>query len=235
MTHSCMFDEAVLLDYLIGDASDEVRHSVEQSSACVEAAQQLAAQIGHLLPILYRSQCPASPQLVAYQEGQLASTEQLVMRAHVLRCPMCQEELDLLNEVDAISAPSATGVFRRIVEAVFQPALAMAIRGTILRYQTPEVVINLSTRKATGKLRTWSVRGELRTHDGQRVSDALEEASLQQADVEQPATSTTSQGMVEENGRFTFQGVIAGAYQLSLLTHDEEIVIRRLVVGNGNS
>lgn len=234
MTYSCMFDEAVLLDYLTGDASDEVRRNVEESSACLEAVQQLAAQIGHLLPILYRSQCPDASQLVAYQEGQLASTEQLVVHAHVMRCPMCQAELDLLNEVDAISTVPQAGVFRRIIEAVFQPALAMAIRGTILRYQTPEVVINLSTRKATGKPRTWSVRGELRTHDGQRVSDALEEASLQQTDAEQP-DKTTSHGMVEANGRFTFQGVVAGAYRLSLLTHDEEIVIRRLVVGNGNS
>ena len=234
MTYSCMFDEAVLLDYLTGDASDEVRRSVEESPACLEAAQQLAVEVGHLLPILYRSQCPDAAQMVAYQEGHLADTEELVVRAHVLRCSMCQEELDWLNNVDAMSTAPSTGVLRRIVEAVFQPALAMAIRGTILRYQTPEIVINLSTRKATGKPRTWSVRGELRTHDGQRVSDELEEASLQQTDADQSDT-TTSQGMVEANGRFTFQGIVAGAYRLILLTHDEEIVIRRLVVGNGNS
>ncbi|MEM8529865.1 MAG: hypothetical protein AAGF95_03425 [Chloroflexota bacterium] len=235
MTYSCMFDEAVLLDYLTGDASDEVRRSVEESTACLEATQQLATQIGHLLPILYRSQCPDAAQLVAYQEGHLVNTEQLVVYAHVTRCAICQEELDLLNDVDAIAEAPPTDVFRRVVEAIFQPALAMAIRGTILRYQTPEVVINLSTRKGTGKPRTWSVRGELRTHDGQRVSDTLEEASLQQADAEQSDTTTASHGMVETNGRFTFQGIVAGAYRLSLLTHDEEIVIRRLVVGNGNS
>ncbi|HEY0605496.1 MAG TPA: zf-HC2 domain-containing protein, partial [Herpetosiphonaceae bacterium] len=86
----CTLDEATLLDYISGSASPDIRAAVEGSPACRAAAEQLARELRPLLQAMYRVTCPDPDTLVAYQEGRLDSTSQLVYRRHLAECPHCR-------------------------------------------------------------------------------------------------------------------------------------------------
>jgi hypothetical protein len=175
--------------------------------------------------------CPDAPTLVAYQERRLDAAAQLVAHRHIAECPRCQEEIALLGDIDAIPLAPTPGALRRLVEALFQPAIGQPqpARGELLRYETPQVILNLSVRRAPGQRRTWTLRGQARTPDGRRMHGPIEAALLSRLDAleqdEQPAT-------IETSGSFVFRGLLAGSYRLRLLTAEEEIIIRRIVVGD---
>lgn len=226
----CPLDQATLLAYITGDATPEVRNTIMRSPACQEAVAALAREVGPLLEALYRSDCPDVATLVRYQERQLASTHQLVVRQHVAGCPVCQEEVALLAAIDQVPLPAPQRL-RRVIEAIFQPPKhrAAPLRGDMLHYQTPQIAILLSTRQAHGQARTWSLRGEARTPAGIRASGALETVFLRSL---RPDDQGEQHGAVADNGTFAFQQLAPGRYSLHLLTADEEIVIRQVIVGD---
>jgi DNA-directed RNA polymerase specialized sigma24 family protein len=227
----CLLDEAQLLDYITGLATIEVRSMVERSPACLAAARRLAQTVLPLMQQLYRVNCPDEATLVKYKERALAGAEQLVVRAHVATCPLCQEECQLIDMIgaDVIEPPS---IRRRIVDALRVPMLQLpqALRGqTLLHYQSPNVLINISARARDGKPRTWTLRGEIRALDGLQMTDRLEATMLRSLD---QTGQGDRQGEVASNGSFVFRNLPAGAYSLSLLTPEEEIVIRQLSIGD---
>jgi RNA polymerase sigma factor (sigma-70 family) len=227
----CALSEALLLDYITGAASPDLRLSVERSPGCRAAAHRLARELRPLLRHLYRMSCPDPEALIAYQEQRLDGTAQLAIHRHVAGCPLCQEECVLLAEIDAAALTPVSGLVRRVVEAFFQSPLGIPqpVRGELLRYQTPQILISLNMRKAQGKPRTWTLRGQIRTPDGQRVAGVLDAALLRPLhDPEQGQ----HQGTIEANGSFVFRGLPAGGYSLSLLMVEEEILIRRIVIGD---
>jgi hypothetical protein len=227
----CALGEALLLDYVTGAASADVRRAVERSPACVAAARRLADELRPLLRRLYRMSCPEVETLVAYQERQLHGAEQLLIHSHVADCPLCREECALLAQIDTTPLIAAPGLARRIVEALFRPPLSLPqpARGEMLRYEAPQVLISLSMRKTQGKPRTWVLRGQARTPDGRRASGLLEAALLRSLDDPQ---RPEHQGTFEASGSFAFRELAPGNYSLSLLTAEEEIVIRRIAVGD---
>lgn len=229
MSESCGYQEEVLLDYLTGLASAELCAAIEQSAACRQAAQALAAEIGSWLPYVQRLACPDEDTLVAYQQQEITGTVRLVLHKHIARCPFCQAEIALLAAIDAVpSAPQPTPL-RSVIEAFLLAPLAMPapVRGPLLIYQTPQVHIHLSTRQSAGKARTWTVRGQLRTPARQLIT-AVEAVWLQNLDDPGVLEELTT---LDSNGFFVFKGVVAGNYRLRILTADEEIVIRKLAVG----
>jgi DNA-directed RNA polymerase specialized sigma24 family protein len=227
----CGLNEGLLLDYITGAASPDVRLTIERSPECLAAARRLARELRPLLRSLYRMSCPDAPTLVAYQERRLDAAAQLVAHRHIVACPRCQEEITLLGDIDAMPLAPTPGALRRLVEALFQPTLGQSqpARGELLRYETPQVLINLSVRRAPGRPRTWTLRGQVRTPDGRRMRGQIEAVLLRQLDApdqdEQPGT-------IETSGSFVFRGLLAGNYRLRLLTAEEEIIIRRIVVGD---
>jgi hypothetical protein len=90
-------------------------------------------------------------------------------------------------------------------------------------------LINTNLHKTSGRPRTWALRGQIRTPDGLQIADLLEEATLRPLD--QPGQQAFS-GTIRSNGSFAFPSLPAAAYSLSLLLPEEEIVIRRIVVGD---
>lgn len=186
--------------------------------------------LGPLLEALYRRDCPDVTTLVRYQERQLVSAHQLVVRQHLAACPVCQEEIALLTAIDQAPLPAAQRV-RRVIEAIFQPPqrLAAPLRGDMLHYQTPQIAIVLSTRQATGQAIRWSLRGEARTPAGVRACGVLEAVFLRSL---RPDDSSEQRGSVADNGTFAFQQLAPGRYSLHLLTADEEVVIRQVIVGD---
>lgn len=227
MDSSCSLSDAQLLDYITGVAQLDVRAMLERSPACREAARRLARTMLPLSRLVYRADCPSTDRLVAYGEQQLLGTDQLLVRAHVIKCDHCQADLAMLEAIDEVPIQAPP---RRLVEASFLPALLQGVRGTVLRFQAPTVIIQLSARKTSGQSLTWNIRGELRTHDGLPLSDALEVAQLQ---AHHPLTGSSEQAyeaVIEPDGAFSFQQIPPGRYKLSLLTGAEEIVIRELAI-----
>ncbi|NJN66138.1 MAG: zf-HC2 domain-containing protein [Chloroflexaceae bacterium] len=227
----CHLDEDRLLDYVLGDPSDDLRAAVEQSPACLQEAHRLRHELALLQRMFYRSTCPDAETLIAYQEGRLAGTEQLRLRKHLAFCPLCQEELAMLAAADAAPAPEPLAhKVRRVLQATFQPPLATALRGTILHYQTPHATIHLtfSQRIARGKSRTWSLRGQMRSLDGHLITGMLEEVEAQRTDQPHPPTT----GTIEANGSFVFAGLPAGVFTVRLMTAEETIELEHIVIGD---
>lgn len=229
----CKFDEAILLDYITGQISAELRAEIEQSSACVYAARRLREAIFPLFPLLRRIRCPEAATLVAYQERELTGTEQLVVHHHISSCPLCQTELQLLNAVDQLPPIPKPGLIRRVVEALRQspltsaPEMREAVRGDLLRYETSQLVINLILREVTGRHRSWRLSGQLRTLDGQLFT-TTGEVLLQESDQSEQFIQKVS---LTETGSFSFEKLSSGKYELTVQTEAEEILIREITLG----
>lgn len=230
---ACPYDDATLLDYLRGAVPTAVQQSIEQSPDCREAAQQLAAEVRLLTPLLREAVCPDIDLLLDYQEGRLTGTQRLIVHRHLQRCQQCQAEVAMFGAIDAVPNVDAPSFFRRVVEALFQPPTLSAVPtrgGGLYRTQTrtPQITILLRTSKVTGKPRTWTLYGQLRA-DGEAPMVDGERITLQSLDKPENAAI---EAVIEANGVFTCKGLAAGRYSLHVITAEEEILIRELKVGD---
>jgi hypothetical protein len=232
----CHLDEDTLLDYLLDAASDDSRLLIERSPDCLRNVQRLQSELARLQQLFYRSTCPDALALTAYQEQHSQGTEHLVLQRHIAACPLCQQEIALLAAMDTAAPERSVGQrVRHIIEAVFQPPLALALKGSpMLYYQTPDaphLAINLrvSARPARRGPRTWTLRGELRTTEGHKVAAHLLQAvSLWQQEHDAPAY----QGTVAADSSFVVAGLPAGTFRLQLVIEGYEIIIPQLLVGD---
>jgi hypothetical protein len=213
--------------------------AIERSTACRAAAARLRADLRPLLAVIYRHACPEPEQLVAFQEARLEGTQALVIQRHLDSCPPCQHELAALHTLDTLLTAAqpdlptrVAGLVRRVVEATFQPALAAQVLGSdVLAYRSPSIYLSLSTEKAPGQARTWSLWGEARTLDGQLLpADQIEAVLLHP--VAATAAPDELAADLDADGSFVFEGLAAGSYRLRLLTTDEEIIVRAIPVGD---
>lgn len=226
----CALDEATLLEYVQGNAAAELRAAIERSPACMAAAHRLADEVAVLTPLLRLALCPDGATLIDYFAKALPSAQQLVVHNHVQRCRQCQGEIAIFAAIEAVPLRAEAPFFRRLIEAVLTvPTLAPSpVRGAILQYQTPTIYILLDTRKSSGKMRTWTLVGELRTHEGIRFTD-LESVRLQQNnEPESPMITAT----IEEDNSFVVKRLEAGSYRVHIVTSTEEINIRELIIGD---
>ncbi|MBV7328789.1 hypothetical protein KFU94_11115 [Chloroflexi bacterium TSY] len=230
VTEECNVGEAVLLDYITGMATAEEKAAVESALSCMKAAKLLADSLLPYMSILYRVSCPDVEMLIDYQEKRATGTEALVIHAHVEQCPLCSRELSQMQQIDEVPLAEPAGLIRRIVEAIFQPpaTLPQAVRGSMLRYQAPQVLIHIGTRKDPGQARTWTMTGQVRDNDGQLVTN-VEQVILHKID---PDNIAWEKGEIPEKGKFIFRKLQRGQYSISVLTDEEEIVIRQIGVGD---
>lgn len=226
----CDLDQDQLLDYVLGSATLESRRLIEQSPSCMLAAQRLAQELAPLMSWLRRLECPDANSLVEYHEQQLDSTTQLIIHRHISDCPHCQAEIQLLDKIDAIPLEARPGQLRRLVEAIFQSPLTMPqpLRGDMLTFTAPTISIHLSMRISRGQPRTWTLRGQARTTKGLQAQALIEAVTLHCLDT---PDALEYQGSIERETSFVFRKLPAGDYSLHVLTSDEEIVIRRIIIG----
>jgi DNA-directed RNA polymerase specialized sigma24 family protein len=225
----CDLDESVLLEYVLGRAPAEARAAIERSPACRRAADELAREVLPLLQVLYRDTCPSVATLVAHQQRQLSGVEQLVIRQHMLSCPACQSEYELLEAVDRVPLAPEPGPLRRLLVAMLAPEPQLVLRGAIRWYQTPDIAITLSTRRTSGHARSWTLRGQARMPDGTQAAGVVNGATLQSLDA---ADRAEIAGAVEPDGAFVFRNLAAGMYRLRLQTAEVEVVIPQIQVGD---
>lgn len=226
---ACPFDDAILLDYLRDAAPMPVRQRIEQSPACLQAVQQLAAEIKLLTRLLREAVCPEIEVLIDYQEGRLTGTPRLVVHQHLQRCKQCQAELAMFGAIDAVPDVAPPSWVRRVVEALFQPPTLspVPVRGGMFFYRTPQIGIHLYSIKSPGKARTWVLQGLVRTVDDQPFTTSEEIRLVNLDEPEMPAQQT----VLDPAGTFRFSDLETGRYRLHLITPEEEILIREITVG----
>jgi hypothetical protein len=234
----CAFDEATLLAYVQGNAPAELCAAIERSPPCVAAARRLAAEIETLLPLLRLALCPDAETLIDYYAKQLPGAQQLVIHNHVQRCRQCQGELAMYAAIDEVPLQAASSFLQRLFDAILLLPTQMAapVRGALpsLHYRTqirtPAIDILIFTQKQSGKARTWTMRGELRTEEGLHFTQ-VEKVVLRTVDPPEgeAAELTTT---LDADGMFVFRRLEAGSYALQIFTDAEEILIRTLKVGD---
>lgn len=235
---SCVFDEATLLEYIQGKAAAELCAAIDRSPACVSAARHLAAEVAMWAELLQMARCPDPTTLIDYYNKELPSAEQLVVRKHVAGCRQCQMELAMFAAIDEVPLQAGPSFVRRLFEAIFlSPTLMVApVRGALpsLHYRTqirtPAIDILLFTQKQSGKARTWTMRGELRTEEGLHFTQ-VEQVVLRTVDPSTPEDAVELTTTLDADGMFVFRRLEAGVYALQLFTDQEEILIRALKVG----
>jgi len=229
----CPHDETILLDYITGLASAKLRSEIERTPSSIAEAKSLAQEIGPWMPYLHRLACPDTEQLVNCQEKRLSGTERLVIKRHIDLCPLCREELQILQDMDDVPISLPMNPLREWVEALLQPslipAIGQAVRGDIQCYRTPDLLIHINTRKGHGQPRSWTLRGQMRDEDGLPFID-VESVELQSLEPnEEPSTYPCT---LDAKGAFVFRELPSGQYRLTVITPDSEISIRQLGIGN---
>jgi hypothetical protein len=252
----CDLDEALILEYITGDASAEIRAAIEQSPACMAAAQRMAQELKPLMTLFSRLECPDIDMLVAYQEGTLDSSVQQVVQRHVTTCSQCQEELHILTAIDmvplelAVSQPDLdarshtptpvlpdvepmlidrlVSLGKRLVAAIYQPAPELQLLGGEVQiYQTPQVAVTVSTDPGMTRSRTWILSVEVRSIDGELLNHLVEAVVLQSPN----ASATEQRAEVDESGLYTCKDLVSGSYQLFIVMPQEIIQIRTITIG----
>jgi hypothetical protein len=234
----CPFDEVTLLEYVRGLTPAEIRVAIERSPACVEAARALAEDSQQLTPLLRLALCPDVDTLIDYHEKRLPGAQQLVIHQHVQHCRQCQRESAMFAAIDQVNLQAQPSLIRQLFEALFLPPTlsAVPVRGALpgRHYRTqlrmPAIDILISTQKQTGKARTWTLRGELRTLEGLQFTE-VEQIILRAVD---PPDTTEITTTLEADGMFVFRGLATGLYSLHIVTPTEEILVRALDVGDKN-
>lgn len=228
----CAYDEATLLEYMMGIGPAEVSAAIAVSPACQRAVHTLIRELGTLLQILYRQQCPTTEKLIAYQSKELQGTEQMVLHQHVTHCPLCQEEMQILTAIDNVTLVAEENWLRRAIEAIFQSPLGLPqpVRGEWLHYRTPELLIMISVRRGSTQARTWTLRAQLRNEAGQLISDRIEHALLQRLDT--PTEELHTLTIAPEDTSLVFKNLTAGDYTLQVFIPNTEILIRKITIGD---
>jgi hypothetical protein len=235
----CPYDNATLLDYIRNEAPPALRTAIERSPACVEAAAILAEDIERLTPLIRMVLCPDVETLIDYQARRLPGAQQLVVHRHVQNCRPCQVEIAMFDAVDAVSLQDEPSLVRRIYESLFLPPTlsGVPVRGALpsihyrTQIRTPAIDIFIFTQKSSGKARTWTLRGELRSEDGLQfiqVEKIILHAVNPVAATEAVEVTTT----LDEDGMFVLRGLETGVYSLQIFTNEEEVLVRALKVGD---
>jgi DNA-directed RNA polymerase specialized sigma24 family protein len=224
----CKYNEVLLLDYMMGLLPPAIAAGIEASPVCVQQVQRLAWEMTPFLQHVYRMHCPTATDLVAYQQRRLPGGERLVIYRHLEDCLRCQEDLQMLAAVDAEGERRST-LLRRVIEAIYQPALAIGLQGDWLHYQTPDLFINISINQENDKQRNWTVHLQLRTQLGELQSMLVE--SVEMASLAQPATERFVGTLDARKRSLVFRDLPMGEYSLSIVMPNEEVIIRKLLVG----
>jgi len=228
----CIYEEGVLLDYIMGMVEAEIATAIEASPACLQQARELAQTFGAFLQVSYRLDCPNPEQLVDYQQRTVSGIERLLLYRHLEQCPRCRTDLLVLESMDGSTNIAQSSPFRRIVEAIYESPLAYGLQGGWLHYRTPELFINISSRQNRGQARSWTVRVQVRSQEGALLTAVVESAILEGIGHTMGRLYPLDREQIaQEESSLAFREVAAGTYCLSLRLPDEEITIRQIAVG----
>ncbi len=227
-----------LVAYVDGEADTRVGEHLRQCEHCAALARDYARIQHQLQSALSRVDCPTTLALGEYQLGLASPEARQRVAAHVLECPRCADELEVLRAFLAEPAPepaASPGVvegLRRVVAMLLtpQPGLAYAgLRGaaeaTTKTYRAGDLTISLSA--------SLEARRGSRSLGGLVLREGAAPESIAGAPVQLIGEATgTHSSRVDDLGSFAFPDLAPGSYRLELRLGDRLVVVEDIPVGS---
>ncbi len=246
-------DDLDLIAAIDGEADADVMAHLRVCQYCAARAHAFAELQGLLRKQFYRMFCPTSDALVAFQQGMLEGGQRAEIAAHVVDCPHCSRELQLLRQITGESSsgrapPSlwnlmniaksnggaAAGKLRQVQAELLTPAPTSlaeaygALRGpshtTQYAYHAENLQITLGVRRVAQRADRRVVVGVL------TLDDDLPEGMNQATAILCHQNTLVSTAELDELGNFVLDDLAPGTYRLSLRLPDREIIIEALAL-----
>ena len=209
-------DDTQILSFIEGEADDAVVAHIKECPYCSEKARRWASLQNRLKKRSYRVTCPNPIELGDYHMGLLSDSQKLAVAQHVRECPLCRQEVAILEDFLTSQAPessllgAAKVLIARLMSGQSESGLAPALRGEAkgpLTYEADGLVIVLDIQPANDE--KVDILGQVAADDQDRWTGALVE--LRQAN--QLECSTT----IDDLGAFRCEGVTPGKQVLRLI------------------
>jgi anti-sigma factor RsiW len=214
-----------------GDVSPNVKEHFAECARCASEVAKLAQTQARLVEKLYRVSCPSPEALGEYGLAIVSEPDRVAIARHVLDCPRCAEELQVLRDFlgHAKATPAGHSLRERaarIIATLVQPPLqpAGAFRGSGdsagLAFQAGALAVQLSHIPAAPP--------PLATMMGLIWNDADSDADLTGAAHLLVADGVEARAEIDHLGNFCIESITAGVYQLELFVAGQVVVIEDL-------
>jgi hypothetical protein len=220
-----------------GEQAETARSHVEQCAVCAAIVGSYEREDRALRTRLLRTTCPSSLALGELVLGMLETSEALTIRAHLVDCRFCTEEMrrlgaDLAGDPRADLLPEPGPLRRFLARLVPTPALGLApagLRGATPAeghsYQAEGITVSLSVQaEGHGVARSWTLLG-LVDMDGSPPDAKCDARVIANS-------SLVASVAVDEYGSFLVPGLAAGNYDLELRCVDKVLAIESVSVGD---
>ncbi len=224
-------EEALM--YADGAAPAMVAAHIRSCQICGAAAGEYVHTATGFRERLYRFDCPSAHDLGEYALGLRAVPERSRTAAHIVDCPRCTEELQVLraflNDEAPVPAPGGTERLRRLVATLLPPpvvpvaGLRGAEDGATRTYQALDISLTLATEAAPGG-QTADLVGLLWREQAGAIPTADATVTLIALDEARQQTS------VDAFGNFAFVGIKPASYRLEIALGNDRIVIEDLII-----
>lgn len=248
-----------LLAYLAGDADPSIAAHLAGCPACRSRAETLADEDRRLVGSLYRSQCPASDDLVDLAEGTMDPARRPELARHVADCPLCQrDQADYAAFMALPDAVPAVAARTKAVEADASSRLSDLLKGLRVFVATLAGGGGPAGGFAPAYASAGGLRGEAGEGEGVYAVDAQDIrislriepddaergrrivsgtlAGLPAGDAVDAAVwlaagdAVVARAAVGARGYFELGGVPAGRYSLTVILPDAAVQIREVEV-----
>jgi anti-sigma factor RsiW len=169
---------------------------------------------------LTEADCPDVEQLAAYALGMLGEAEQLRVAAHVRACPICTREI-------ALCRPPTPRRRALLASPIPFPMSLATLRGApnerIRRYAAADLLVDITIAPPEGDF--WRVTGQV-TRDA---------AGVDACDIVMRAGRRRYTQVSDPQGFFTFEGLPAGRYTLTVDDSRVQVRMRDIVLALDDS
>jgi hypothetical protein len=167
------------------------------------------------LASLTEEECPDADQLAAYILGDLAGTEQLIVAAHVRECPLCQHDIVVCRPPEP---RPRTMLARLLPQALADGRRSSAYRANVRQFVAADLVVELTIAPPIGD--DWRITGQI-VRAGVGLAERV--VTLRSGRRRYQQTS-------DPQGFFTFEGLPAGRYTLTVTDGQIQMQIRALTL-----
>jgi len=240
--HGDTFDEPTpeeLVAYADGEASPTVRDRIRANPALHARATEYERVQARARGVLYRFECPPPQTLGEYALDAVTPEGRTHIAAHIVACPRCADEVQLLRSflaTDPLPAPVPLGQrLRRVIAALVSPTAPSPVVGLrggtdaeTRTYRADDFLLTLDTETATPQGRT-NIVGLLwreGAHTGMRMQG---DVALVAQTGEAGAVASSP---LDELGNFAFDDVTVGTYRVEVTLGDTIIVVEGVRVGS---
>jgi anti-sigma factor RsiW len=228
-------DDLCLLAALDGQADAGVLEHLQSCPSCHARAQSFAALERTLRDRLFRSMCPPTTELLAFQQRILGPQRYVIVAEHMRDCPYCAHEIQLLEQASAAPRALIEPRVPRLVLQLYAPRtpfptpVAFSTTRSLSQsahyvYRAANVQLTVSVAQALGRPGFVMLSGMLLI--GYDLFDAVSNATASLLRNGQVMASVP----IDSSGCFTLDDIPAGEHVLSLRLPDTEIVVETLVL-----